>query len=103
MYEGCIVELQMGKMLLAEGILKDTLYHCDVVEYNEEEECIYLILEEYSLMELSLDAKYQCHILSEGSVISCSGMIKDRYQSSGKNIVVFQVEKGFYKSNINEL
>lgn len=102
MYEGCLVEFEMKKMLLIDGTFDKTKFRGKIIKYNEEEECLYATLQEYPLTMLSLDAHYLCFILEEETMVSCTGMIKERFQSKSQNIVIFQVEKGFYKVEKNK-
>ncbi|MGO5051196.1 hypothetical protein ACTQ6A_01575 [Lachnospiraceae bacterium LCP25S3_G4] len=101
MYEGCKVELQMEQVVLLGEKMDDTVYTCDIVEYNQEEERIFLLLKNNALIDLSLDAKYKCYIFSEEQKLICLGMVKSRYQSAIGNMIEFQIENGFYKNSIN--
>ena len=40
--------------------------------------------------------KIQCYISTRTELLSCSGVVKERYQSENGNILVFRIENGFY-------
>ena len=103
MRRGDQAELRVKKVLLS-GIVPDGLVHrCKVLSLNEKEECIYLLLEESELEELSLDNIYECAIESKDRIIKCTGRIKERYRGpEGKKLKV-QIENGFYKINIKSV
>ena len=93
-------KLKMKKSLLAEDLMDDKTYHCDVMRYDKEEESIYLILRDEKLVDISLDGIYEC-VIYRGSVgIKCEGRIVERYVNQDERIMRFRVEKGFYKINI---
>ena len=62
MYEGNPVDLQMEKIISADGIFDDSTRKCRVYKYDLEEDYIYLELKEEDLTAISLDAKYRCYI-----------------------------------------
>ena len=62
MYEGNPVDLQMEKVISADGIFDDTTRACRVYKYDIEDEYIYLELKEDELTAILLDAKYRCYI-----------------------------------------
>ena len=96
MYEGNAVALQMIKTISADGVFDDATHRCQVFRYDMEEDYIYLKLRENDLKAISLDAKYQCYISTRTELLSCSGVVKERYQSENGNILVFRIENGFY-------
>ena len=101
MYEGCPVELQMIKMI-REGVEGDKqTYFCEILEHDQEKEYLYLLLMEASLDLISLDGVYECRILDDDNNVSCHGMVKERFRDKQGNLLVFQIENGFYKNNLN--
>ena len=54
---------------------------------------------EGELTDLSLDAEYDCSIGPEE--VSCQGSVKERYFDREGSRLIFSVENGFYKNNIN--
>lgn len=96
MYEGNAVALQMIKTISADGVFDDATHRCQVFRYDMEEDYIYLKFRENDLKAISLDAKYQCYISTRTELLSCSGVVKERYQSENGNILVFRIENGFY-------
>ena len=99
MYEGCPVELQMERIFSADGIFDEGIYHCTVVCYDDED-CLTLRLRNEDLVMLSLDAKYRCYIKTKKELLFCSGIISERYQSQGDNLLTFRIENGFYQQPI---
>lgn len=103
MRRGERAELRAKKVLIS-GCIPDGLMHtCRVLYLNEKEECIYLLVEESELEELSLDNVYECKIKSKDSIIKCSGRIRERYIGTEGKIIKFQIENGFYKINIKSV
>lgn len=96
MYEGNTVILQMNKTISADAVFDDETHRCQVFRYDMEEDYIYLKLIQDDLKVISLDAKYQCYISTRTELLSCSGVVKERYQSENGNILVFRIENGFY-------
>jgi len=99
MYEGCPVELQMERIFSVDGIFDEGIYHCTVVHYDNED-CLTLKLRNEDLAMISLDAKYRCYIKTKKELLFCSGIIKERYQSQGDNLLIFRIENGFYQQSI---
>ena len=60
---------------------------------------MYMTVEEGELTDLSLDAEYDCSIRPEE--VSCQGSVKERYFDREGSRLIFSVENGFYKNNIN--
>lgn len=100
MYEGNPVDLQMEKIISADGIFDDTTRKCQVYKYDLEEDHIYLELKEEGLTSISLDAKYRCYISTRSELLYCTGVVKERYRSEDKNLMKFRIENGFY--NVQE-
>ena len=92
MYEGNAVDLQMEKVIVADGILDDETHHCQVFKYDMEEDYIYLQLKEEDLTVISLDAKYQCYISTRMDLLFCTGVVQERYQCEHGKILVFHIE-----------
>ena len=95
MYEGCPVELQMEKNIAADGIFDEAIYHCSIVRYDGDE-ILTLQLQGDELAMISLDAKYRCTIKDKKKLLLCTGVICERYQSQGDNLILFRIENGFY-------
>lgn len=101
MFEGCPVEIRMTRMILEEGFLDDTVCQCEVVRYDEELERIYLLLHSADLPAISLDGTYECKITDNGEIMTCTGRIIERFMDKHGKEMVFQIENGFYKNNLN--
>lgn len=100
MYEGCSVELKMIHMFL-EGEDEDRhIYPCRVIGYDKEKECLNLTLEEGDITCISLDAEYDCRILA-GEPVSCQGRVSERFIDKNGKQLIFCIENGFYKNNLN--
>ena len=69
MYEGNPVDLQMEKVISADGIFDDTTRACRVYKYDIEDEYIYLELKEDELTAILLDAKYRCYISTKTELL----------------------------------
>jgi len=67
-----------------------------VWKYDAKEECIYFILEDEELINVSLDIIYGCEIFSGDKKISCTGRVKERYYNEYGKIVKFEIENGFF-------
>jgi hypothetical protein len=98
MYKGCPAELQMEKNIASDGIFDEAIYHCSVVHYDEEG-ALTLLLAGGELAVISLDAKYRCYIKTKKELLLCIGVICDRYQSQGNNLLLFRIENGFYEQS----
>lgn len=99
MYEGNKVELHMEKTVIL-NVLPDELSHnCKVLRYDPEEDYIRLLLEkDENLQAISLDAKYRCDVTTKTEILSCNGVIKERYHDADGNILIFKIENGFYST-----
>ncbi len=103
MRKGDLAELRVKKVLLSGNIPDGLVHKCKVLSLSEKEECLYLLLEESELEELSLDNIYECKITSNSSITKCTGRIKERYIGYEGKKVRFQIENGFYKINIKSV
>ena len=101
MYEICPAHIRMIRVILQDGYFDENTYECQVVTYNSEKECIYLIVGENELPGFSLDGVYECVIRSEKEEIKCHGIIKERFLNELGRIVVLNVINGFYKNSVN--
>ncbi len=100
MYEGCLIELQMFKMILEGEPVDEQSYYCELMIYDEENECMHLLLKDGEVDAISLDGVYECRLEEENLVI-CHGMVKERFIDKRGNVLIFQIENGFYKNNLN--
>lgn len=101
MYEGCPVELKMEQMILEEGEFDERLHYCKVISYDEDKERIELLLRGEEVDVISLDAIYGCKIMDGEKADQCEGMVLERYLDKQGNMLIFQIENGFYKNNLN--
>lgn len=74
-----------------------------VWKYDSKEECIYFILENEELLNVSLDIIYGCEIFTADEIVSCTGRIKERYYNENGKMLKFEIENGFYKINLNSV
>lgn len=98
MFEGNKVELKMEKTIIISSLLDEETHFCKVLRYDPEEDYIRLLLDKEELQELQLDAKYRCDILTKNDVVSCTGVIKERFHDETGNVLLFKIENGFYTS-----
>lgn len=98
MYEGSRVELKMSKVIIVDAILDDLTHVCKLLRYEAEEDYMRLQLESDALQDVPLDAKYNCNIITKTEVLTCSGMIKERFRTDEGNIIIFKIENGFYST-----
>lgn len=101
MYEECQADIRMNRMILKEGYYDKTTYYCNVITYNPEEENIYLLSGDAKLPVFSLDGLYECKIHTQKGIVSCIGVIEERYWNKMGNIVKFHIKNGFYKNLVN--
>lgn len=101
MYEKCTAHLKMLRMILEGGSFIEGERECRVITYNQEEECIYLLVEEGELTSLSLDGIYECEIKTQKETVRCKGRLIERYMNKMGKIAVMRVKNGFYKNNVN--
>lgn len=98
--EGCKARLQMIGSFLEGEKLDVTEYPCEVLRYEKDRERIYLILKEGDITRISLDAEYNCLILGDEE-LSCQGRVLERFIDKRGSQLVFDIENGFYKNNLN--
>ena len=96
MYEGFPAELQMERIFTSDGVFEEESYHCKVVRYKEDDDYVTLHLQRGDLTSISLDAKYRCYINTKEEVLQCTGVVYERYQNKGDNVLSFKIEDGFY-------
>ena len=101
MYEESAVDIRMTKMIRDDGCFDAKIYECDTITYDEDRECIFLILKNTDLPFISLDGIYECNIATREGILTCSGMVTERFIDKRGKILVFQIENGFYKNNLN--
>lgn len=97
---GCPVEIKMVKMMLEGEKINSQGYFAEILEYKPLTERIYLVLREGHLEDISLDAVYECSIEEEREPKLCYGVIIERFKDKRGDIVVFQLENGYYKKNL---
>lgn len=103
MYDNYPVDIVMKEMILEGGFFDEVSYSGTIDKYDEDAEVLYISIND-ELPIYSLDAAYECIISdSDGKLISCEGAVSERYQSKGKKMIVFQIQKGFNKKNENSL
>lgn len=66
-----------------------------VLRYDTKEECIYFLLENEELNNVSLDIIYRCEIISADEVLTCTGRVKERYYHELGKVLKFEIENGF--------
>lgn len=101
MYEGYTAALQMLRSILAGEETDERIYHCTVIKYEEGREEIHMVLEDGELACLSLDAVYRLGLMTRRTALFCRGMVKERFTDRRGNVVIFRIENGFYKNNLN--
>ena len=103
MKKGDRVELKMQKILRRGMVLDDTVYQCEFLQYDEREECLYLLTNSAKLEAFSLDVVYSCEIWTDTERMQCTGRVKERYcQEDGKTLKI-EIENGFYKITIKSV
>ena len=103
MKRGDLAELKVKKILLSGYVQDNMIYTCKVLNFNEKEECLYLLLEDNELEEVSLDCIYECKVKSQDCITSFTGRIKERYIGYEGKKIKLQVENGFYKINLKSV
>lgn len=101
MYQGCSAELKMSRMLLEEGDTEERVHYCRVLSDDREKEILKLILRGEEVDVISLDAVYSCKLTDGEKSESCDGMVLERYMGEQGNVLIFQIENGFYKNSLN--
>ncbi len=99
MYEGSAATLKMERSILRDGLFDEDEHEARILRYRDQEEYMYLSVEDFDLPEFSLDAVYECYIQEEK--ITCLGIIVERYRQSGDCVIKFKIQNGFYKKEIN--
>ena len=94
-------ELKMKKVILDGEVYDVTTYACEMLKYDAEHDSIYLVLKEGEIANISLDGIYECTIYDGQEGLKCEGKVCERYCNQEGEILCFQVQKGFYKININ--
>lgn len=92
--------LQMKQVLRIGASMQDTVLQGKVVHFDEKEACLYLCLETGKLTEVSLDAIYECRVVSGEEQLLCTGRIRERYCSESGKICKMEIKNGFYKINL---
>ena len=100
MFERCSAVLKMTGVFLEDEPLDKTEYTCTVSRYDEEGEQIYLLMNGGDITRRSLDAEYNCTLMSEEE-LTCQGRVKERFLDKNGSQLVFSIENGFYKNNLN--
>ena len=96
MYEGFTVDLQMERVISADGLFDEGTHRCHILQYDKDDDYIRLQLDEDDLNVISLDAKYQCYITTKDELLLCTGVVQKRFRSEDTNILIFKIENGFY-------
>ncbi len=96
-------ELCMRKTILMDGTKDIKRILCSVLKYESKEECIYLVLENDVLQNISLDGIYECKLNTKSEVVSCVGMVKERFYNEHGKVLKFQIKNGFYKINVKSV
>lgn len=100
-FDGCPVELCMKQILLENEEIDDRIHYCKVMEYDEMKEQLKMMLRGEEVSVISLDAIYDCKIMDGESYAKCQGRVSERYLNKQGNMLIFQVEDGFYKNTVN--
>ena len=95
MKQGDRVQLTVKKYLKKEYTREYGACTGRVLNYNAKEECIYFLLENEELTNVSLDIIYQCDITSTEKLLSCTGRVKERYYHESGKVLKFEIENGF--------
>lgn len=99
-FEGCPVELWMEQILLEDEEIEERTHYCKVMEYDEMKEQLTMMLRGEEVSVISLDVIYGCKIMDGERYAKCQGRVLERYLSKQGNMIVFQVEDGFYKNTV---
>lgn len=97
MQVGNIIQLTMDKVLKKDMELDNNAYLAEVLSYDEEEQIILLGCEREILQKVSLDARYSCTINQADFFISCTGVIRERFENEEGSVIRFYIENGMYK------
>ena len=96
MYEGFVVDLQMERVISADGMFDEGTHRCHILQYEKDDDFIRLRLDEDDLDVISLDAKYQCYITTKEDLLLCTVVVLKRFRSEDINVLIFKIENGFY-------
>ncbi len=99
MNKGEHATIKMQKTLCVGTILDEKEYPCEVLQYDEKNELLYLALIGEQLTKISLDAFYECVVEGE-EPISCMCKVHERYLEGTSAVIKLQIKNGFYKINI---
>ena len=100
MKRGYRADVKMQKSLCHDLELDGTVYQGELLQYNENKECIYILINSNDLTKISLDAIYVCEIYADTECLQCTGRVKERYCHELGNVLKMEIENGFYKINI---
>lgn len=103
MKQGNRAQLIMKKNLCTDMNVDNKIYFCQIIRYDEKQECIYLVLEKEALTDISLDAIYECSIDSTEDVTVCTGRVRERYNDTFGQVLKFEIKNGFYKINVKSV
>lgn len=95
---GARATLRMIRCLKKNQVLDKEKYRAEVLLYSKTEETITLKVEEDALTNFSLDSVYRCVIRGSEEALMCEGTIVERYQNDEGNVILFHIERGFYKN-----
>ncbi|MFV0363970.1 MAG: hypothetical protein ACK5LL_12935 [Suipraeoptans sp.] len=99
MYNNYPVDLVMKEMILEGGFFDEVTYSGIINKYDKDKEVLFINVRE-ELPIYSRDAVYQCTIAApDGNLISCEGVVEDRYWTKDKRMIVFRIQKGFNKNS----
>ncbi len=92
-------QLIMARSFGKNAAIDETVYECELLRYEKRSECIYLLLKEDVLTEISQDALYRCRLEENDTLCEVIGCIRERYCSEEGNILEFKIENGVYLVN----
>ena len=92
-------KLMMARSFGENAVIDETIYECELLRYEKRSECIYLLLKEGMLTEISQDALYRCRLEENDTLCEVIGCIRERYCSEEGNILEFKIENGVYLVN----
>jgi len=88
--------IKQKKVFSRHAVLDTNQYNCEMLFYDEKNECIILTLVDAELTQLSLDAIYECMIEEQYGSISFMGRILERYHGTHGKTFKIHIENGFY-------
>ena len=92
-------KLMMARSFGENAVIDETIYECELLRYEKRSECIYLLLKEDVLTEISQDALYRCRLEENDTLCEVIVRIRQRYCSEEGNILEFKIENGGYLVN----